>query len=494
MLREAVAEEDRRNEILESGADVDDAGYLSDHPHAPPTSDDSIPLPVPPSLPPPTPAPNSFTLPPNLTGEARRRARKKLQSKKNRQVDRAEKNAAAGFSYHDARPKTVKKYVSAINAVESSASMTQAKAARTAYVGINDKDTRDAHTYTLDELVGENSKFKFKLVKYRKGCVYSRISVSCTQSSISMHLHRVPIPIVSHDNEKYVIGVIADTPNDDSWPALMATAAKLLETAQKQCDLDDKDKNHRRGEFDTLRCGVSHGGGQTKPGNLCNKPVNAKIAKALNESEPFMRIAKFTTCKHYSLSLPSCRYSYVHVAVMATWAPKLYHYYVDRLGKLHAKDSNLHRNFSSSVFEATTYNLGPRTACYRHRDFSNLPFGLCAVTALGDFDYTKGGHLVLWEAHLVIEFPPGVTILLPSAIISHSNVPVADNEQRLSFTQYSAGGLFRWVDNHFQRAADYKATLKGDALVAYLAEEKARWKFGLGLLSRLDELGLLAKS
>lgn len=174
---------------------------------------------------------------------------------------------------------------------------------------------------------------------------------------------------------------------------------------------------------------------------------------------------------------------------MVAWQPQIYHYYVDRLGKLHAEYPTLRRNFSSSVFEATTYNLGPRTACFRHRDFGNLPFGMCAVTTLGDFDYTKGGHLVLWEAHLIIEFPPSTTILLPSALISHSNVPVASNESRSSFTQYSAGSLFRWVDNHFQCAADNKAKLKGKARANYLAEEKARWKFGLGLLSRLDELG-----
>lgn len=107
---------------------------------------------------------------------------------------------------------------------------------------------------------------------------------------------------MSNDEEKYVIGVMADAPNDDSWPSLMATAAELLENARMCCEVDDKDKNHRRGQFATLRCGVSHGGGQTMPGNLCNKPVNAAIAKALNESEPFMRIAKFTTGKLPHLS------------------------------------------------------------------------------------------------------------------------------------------------------------------------------------------------
>lgn len=43
----------------------------------------------------------------------------------------------------------------------------------------------------------------------------------------------------------------------------------------------------------------------------------------------------------------------------------------------------------------------------------NLAFGWWAVTALGDYAYLKSGHLVLAEAQLLIEFPPGVTILLP---------------------------------------------------------------------------------
>ncbi|KAK1228872.1 hypothetical protein PQX77_008082 [Marasmius sp. AFHP31] len=60
--------------------------------------------------------------------------------------------------------------------------------------------------------------------------------------------------------------------------------------------------------------------------------------------------------------------------------------------------------------------------------------------------YEVGGHLILWDLGLALQFPPGSTVLLPSASIAHSNVPVADDETRTSFTQYTAGGLLRWVD------------------------------------------------
>ena len=105
-----------------------------------------------------------------------------------------------------------------------------------------------------------------------------------------------------------------------------------------------------------------------------------------------------------------------------------------------------------SVFPSTTYNLGPRTWTYPHRDFLNAAFGWCAITAIGSYDYKKGGHLILWDIGLVIEFPPGATIMIPSAVLTHSNVTIGEGEHRYSVTQYAAraGGLFRWVDNGFK--------------------------------------------
>jgi hypothetical protein len=169
---------------------------------------------------------------------------------------------------------------------------------------------------------------------------------------------------------------------------------------------------------------------------------------------------------------------------MATWAPKLYAYYVERLGALHAHHPGLHRIFTSSVFSASSYNLGPRTICFRHTDFANLPFGWCAVTALGFFNPKKGGHLVLWECGLVIEFPPGSTVLIPSAIVSHCNLAISKSETRYSFTQYTAGGLFRWVENDFRTAVDYRASLSASEIRDLDDRDSNRWSFGLSLLPK----------
>ena len=127
------------------------------------------------------------------------------------------------------------------------------------------------------------------------------------------------------------------------------------------------------------------------------------------------------------------------------FAPKLYKFYDWILSSLCKKHPSVSRNFDNSVFASITINLGPRTVTLKHLDHLNIPFGWCVITALGNYDPKHGGHLVLWDLKMIIEFPPGSTILIPSAIISHSNIVVCPHESRYSITQYIAGGLYRWV-------------------------------------------------
>lgn len=169
---------------------------------------------------------------------------------------------------------------------------------------------------------------------------------------------------------------------------------------------------------------------------------------------------------------------------MATWAPDLHTYYTQSLNALHQHHRSLKRIFKGSMFSSSTYNLGPETVCFKHRDFANLPFGWCGITAFGSFDPHKGGHLILWDLHLVIEFPPGSTVLIPSAVVAHSNVPISEGETRYSFTQYTAGQLFQWVANGFQTATSYKASLSPAEFAAYERRNEERWKFGLSLVPK----------
>ena len=86
---------------------------------------------------------------------------------------------------------------------------------------------------------------------------------------------------------------------------------------------------------------------------------------------------------------------------------------------------------------------------------------------------------------MIIEFHPGSTILIPSAIVTHFNMPVGENETRFSFTQYTAGGLFGWVDNKFMTVARCKETLTEQEWKARVAADANRWSFRLGLLPTL---------
>ncbi|KAG1724046.1 uncharacterized protein EDB91DRAFT_1063058 [Suillus paluster] len=89
-------------------------------------------------------------------------------------------------------------------------------------------------------------------------------------------------------------------------------------------------------------------------------------------------------------------------------------------------------------------------------EFQNFPSRMCSITTLGNYDPANGGHLVLFDLGHIVQFPPGSTILIPSAILCHRNVPIASGEKCLFFTQYFAGGLIRWVDYGFQTEANFK--------------------------------------
>jgi hypothetical protein len=118
----------------------------------------------------------------------------------------------------------------------------------------------------------------------------------------------------------------------------------------------------------------------------------------------------------------------------------------------------------------------------------NLAFGWCSITAPGKFDFLRGGQMILWDLGLVIDFPPGSIILIPSAIIRHSNSTIEASETWYSFTQYAAEGFFPWIGNGF--CLDKKIVAKATKEQMRQREEDRQrdWKDGLSLFSKLSEL------
>ncbi|KAF7288421.1 hypothetical protein HMN09_01394600 [Mycena chlorophos] len=269
------------------------------------------------------------------------------------------------------------------------------------------------------------------------------------------------------DSSGRIFAVLAGRPNTVAYALVIQQAfAVVVAAAAARAASGTPVAAHRRGLYAAVTVGLSYGQGQTAPCVLGSE--YPELAEQLTNHDAFQEIASFGS------------------SMLAFWAPRLYQYYRRYNAKL---DEKLHqpRPFARSVFSAATFNLGPWVWTFKHRDVLNLPFGWCAITALGNFDPTKGGHLVLWDLRMVVEFPPGATILIPSATLVHSNTPVSKHEHRASFTQYTAGGLFRYVDNDFRT----EAQLASEDPALYerrLGEKESRYEEGMGLWSSLDEL------
>jgi hypothetical protein len=174
---------------------------------------------------------------------------------------------------------------------------------------------------------------------------------------------------------------------------------------------------------------------------------------------------------------------------VANYFPKVYGDYEVTTRAIERNQPELRRPFKNSIYSGVTWNLGPETVTAEHCDSHNRAHGVCPVTAMGDFDYKKGGHLYMRKLKCVIEFPPRSSAAILSGAFEHGNTPIQKGETRYSMTQYTAGALFRWAEYGFQTARSLLETEGG-------AEKKAqidgapgvRAAQAVGLLSKYDEL------
>ncbi len=219
-------------------------------------------------------------------------------------------------------------------------------------------------------------------------------------------------------------------------------------------------------------------------GNLKNPAHRQKVIDDFKKDPDIVRIANFGSGTSRTSSSPQFAPLTLGWSPggLKNYVPKVHAMYKGTLDSLLESDPRLKPTFPNNAFAAATFNLGPRVATYPHLDHLNFAFGMCAITSLGKYDHQKGGHIILWDAKLIIEFPPGATILIPSAILRHSNVAVADGETRYSLTQYFAGGLFRWVKCGFRTLKAYRAAGFD------LESEYDEWREGWRLYSTVSEL------
>lgn len=142
-----------------------------------------------------------------------------------------------------------------------------------------------------------------------------------------------------------------------------------------------------------------------------------------------------------------------------------------------------------SAFTACTINLGPQTVCNNHRDPPDAGYVPCAMFISGDFDGSRGGHLVLHEPRLVIRLYPGDIILFPAACVTHSNLPISPGETRRSLVLYMAGGLVRYDAQGMRTLGQWEASPGGAEEVRdFKKQGEKRWENGWELYSTIAEL------
>ncbi|KAJ7330276.1 hypothetical protein DFH08DRAFT_966845 [Mycena albidolilacea] len=286
-------------------------------------------------------------------------------------------------------------------------------------------------------------------------------------------LGEMALPII--DSRRRLILVLGGKPKDPvGWHVVTDGAAKLMDKLLLQCHFTPDDCHHRRAHpespYPSILRGVSHGGGQTEPGELHNHPDNIQVTDEMLAHKYFKQIVGFTHCLVWTFAPILALFCQVQMGLLAQWNPALNWPFVD------------------SIFAACTFNFGPRAITCPHLDFGNLAWGWCAITSLGWFDPDRGGHLILWDLKLIIRFPPGSTILIPSAIIRHSNIPVQPHEKCFSFVQYTAGELFRWIRNGYMTDEDFERTATAAEKEARATEATTRWEEGVSMFSSIDEL------
>ena len=306
-------------------------------------------------------------------------------------------------------------------------------------------------------------------------------------------INRLNLPTIIYRHQPitdclgWVIAVLAPSPSDSSYVNSTKLAYEKMKYEAAHANLNSKELlDPKRGDFHALNIGLSYGNGHTHP-TYSNGGRYQKIADALLGDVHIQRLASYQDCKSRFCDLQYI-YSFIFSAIYALWHPQAYQYYKTNLDKLRETYPHLGSHlFPRSILPSAAFNLGNRVVTKKHVDAQNCPFGWCTITALGDFNASKGGHIILWDLGIIVEFPPGACICLPSALITHSNIPISNNEVRMSFTQYCSGEIFRYIENGFRTD---KQMEKDDPAILLFRKEvrKTRIEDGYKMFSRMEDL------
>ncbi|KAJ3756759.1 hypothetical protein EV360DRAFT_84654 [Lentinula raphanica] len=222
-------------------------------------------------------------------------------------------------------------------------------------------------------------------------------------------------------------------------------------------------RDHRRGQYATLPTGLGFGGGRTEPGHYANTTHNAKLMGEFLADRAVQLVARFVD------------------AGLQTLFPKLHRFLDNLLEKILDDNPDLKRMFPDCCYGACHVNL---TSAWtrQHQDYFNILFAMCCVFCVGDFDSTRGGHLIAWEFGIVTEFPPGSAVFLPSAWVTHANIPIAHHERRSSIAFFMSSGLARWYQNGYMSDKTFQELAMPRQIQVWKDARSKLWEAGLEML------------
>lgn len=292
-------------------------------------------------------------------------------------------------------------------------------------------------------------------------------------------------PIIDPATKK-VFMVLVPPPDDPTFAESGLRVYDLLANTGLTAKFSKEQKIHRRGNFPAINVGLTYGQGNKKPTNLLNSDPAA--VDTLLVDKDVNRLAGYASCGLCSrLPFATAANRLEYLDIFSMWGPKLYQYYRTQLNMLYEHMPVLRRIFKRSIFPRAAFNCGSQVQTHIHHDVMNCPFGWCSIQAVGQFDHTKGGHIIAKELKLLVEFPANWLILMPSATIGHGNTGVQPGETRASFTQYCPGGLFRYVDNGFQTQGELELS-NPQEYQRIMDLKPTRWEMGMGLWNTMEEI------
>ncbi|KAJ3564450.1 hypothetical protein NP233_g8288 [Leucocoprinus birnbaumii] len=288
---------------------------------------------------------------------------------------------------------------------------------------------------------------------------------------------KTPRPLI--DTAGVVFGVLAGRPNDDEW---LRASERLYEAMRIEASganftdeslHDPKVLHHGRGHFPAINAGITPGQGSQFPHMVDLKIYDEMISRLLKNKD-LQYLADW------------------HSWCIKAWSPDLYDRLKACLDKLHAHPiygEGLERITPAGIFPAAAFNFGPNATTDPHRDVKNYAFGWCSIQPVGPFKSEKGGHIFFDDLRLVVQFPSGSVILIPSATLTHANIRVTEGDERASFTQYFPAGILRFVENGFRTEKKIKKSLKSHKAKLEFHERKSKGsEIGMRIWKRLPEL------